>query len=75
MKNVATRFTVGKAGRARVMSVLRATLVVTATFQASAANLVAFLKSLTDIANGVEIPALGTNGGLALQPFAAKLPR
>ena len=55
------------------------------------ANLVAFLKSLTDdrvryqkapfdhpqliIANGVEIPAVGAGGGLALQPFAAKLPR
>ena len=55
------------------------------------ANLVAFLKSLTDdrvryqkapfdhpqliIANGVEIPAVGANGGLALQPFASKLPR
>jgi len=55
------------------------------------ANLVAFLKSLTDdrvryqkapfdhpqlmIANGVEIPAVGASGGLALQPFASKLPR
>ena len=55
------------------------------------ANLVAFLKSLTDdrvryqkapfdhpqliIANGVEIPAVGANGGLAQQPFATKLPR
>jgi len=55
------------------------------------ANPVAFLQSLTDdrvryqkapfdhpqliIANGVEIPAVGANGGLALQPFAAKLPR
>ena len=27
------------------------------------------------IANGVEIPAVGANGGLALQPFASKLPR
>ena len=55
------------------------------------ANLVAFLKALTDdrvryqkapfdhpqliLANGVEVPAVGASGGLALQPFAAKLPR
>jgi len=35
MRNVATRFTVGKAGRGRMMSGLRATLVLTATFPAS----------------------------------------
>jgi len=27
------------------------------------------------IANGVEVPAVGAGGGLALQPFATKLPR
>ena len=72
MKNVATGVLDREAGQARVMSVLRAPVL--ATFPASAANLVALPKSLTDIANGVEIPALGTQGP-ALQPFAAKLPR
>ena len=67
MKNVATQLTIGKAGRARVISVWRATL----ALPASAAKLVALPKSLTNIAHRVEAPGIGASGG----PSASGLPR